>query len=77
MENSEYLKVVGFQLKKLRTDQNISQVQLAFEAGISRNAIVKYESGIGNMTLKTALQICKALEIEPDRLLTMKMSIFK
>jgi transcriptional regulator with XRE-family HTH domain len=43
--------------------QNISQAQLAFESGLSKEQISRIESGQKNVTLDTLLVIVEVLEI--------------
>ena len=48
-------------LKKIRTEQGISQAQLANMVGVSRNTISSIETGQFNPTAKLALVLCIAL----------------
>lgn len=49
-------------LKKFRTEKNLSQTQLAEMIGVSRNTISSIETGQFNPTAKLALILCIALE---------------
>ena len=49
-------------LKKIRTEQGISQAQLANMVGVSRNTISSIETGQFNPTAKLALVLCIALD---------------
>lgn len=49
-------------LKKTRTEQNLSQSQLAEMVGVSRNTISSIETGQFNPTAKLALILCIALD---------------
>lgn len=49
-------------LKKARTEANLSQAQLAKIVGVSRNTISSIETGQFNPTAKVALIICIALD---------------
>lgn len=49
-------------LKKIRTEQKISQSALAEMAGVSRNTISSIETGQFNPTAKLALILCIALD---------------
>ncbi len=49
-------------LKKARTEANMSQSQLAELVGVSRNTISSIETGQFNPTAKLALIICIALD---------------
>lgn len=49
-------------LKEIRTEQNLSQAELAKMVGVSRNTISSIETGQFNPTAKLALIICIALD---------------
>ncbi|WP_020618865.1 helix-turn-helix transcriptional regulator [Paenibacillus daejeonensis] len=49
-------------LKEVRSEQNLSQAQLAKLVGVSRNTISSIETGQFNPTAKLALIICIALD---------------
>ena len=49
-------------LKEIRTEQGISQAQLANMVGVSRNTISSIETGQFNPTTKLALVLCIALD---------------
>ena len=49
-------------LKEIRTEHNLSQMQLARLVGVSRNTISSIETGQFNPTGKLALIICIALD---------------
>ena len=51
-------------LKKIRTDKNLSQTQLAEMVGVSRNTISSIETGQFNPTAKLALILCIALDLK-------------
>ena len=59
MEESLVLKN---NLKKVRTEANLSQQQLADMVGVSRNTISSIETGQFCPTAKLALVICIALD---------------
>ena len=48
-------------LKEIRTEQGLSQAQLAAMVGVSRNTISSIETGQFNPTAKLALVLCIAL----------------
>ena len=54
--------VLKNRLKEARTEQNLSQQQLADMVGVSRNTISSIETGQFNPTAKLALILCIALE---------------
>ncbi|ABR35581.1 helix-turn-helix transcriptional regulator [Clostridium beijerinckii] len=49
-------------LKEVRTEQKLSQSQLAEMVGVSRNTISSIETGEFNPTAKLALVLCVALD---------------
>ena len=59
------MEAMGKTIRALRKEQGLSQAQLAFEAGITRNQIVSIESGKANFTMKTLLLICSVLNVRP------------
>lgn len=59
MEDSLILKN---RLKEVRTEQKISQAELAKMVGVSRNTISSIETGQFSPTAKLALILCIALD---------------
>ncbi len=53
----------GDNLRKLRVAQSISQQQLAFESGLSREYINRIENGNVNISLKNIVAIAHVLNI--------------
>ena len=51
-------------LKEARTEQNLSQQELASMVGVSRNTISSIETGQFNPTAKLALILCIALDMK-------------
>ena len=60
--------LLGRKIRSLRKEQKISQAQLAFEAGVTRNQIVSIEKGKVNTGISTIFYIAKALNIHPKEL---------
>ena len=58
------LILLGKRIRKLREEQDISQAQLAFEVGISREHITRIENGHLNTTFYTLYKIASVLEVE-------------
>lgn len=54
---------ISKKVKLERIKANLTQEQLAFEAGISRNAIQKIETGKVKPTIETLEKIAKALNM--------------
>lgn len=51
-------------LKEIRTDRNLSQAQLAYMVGVSRNTISSIETGQYSPTAKLALILCIELDVK-------------
>ena len=49
-------------LKEIRTEKNLSQMELAEMVGVSRNTISSIETGQFSPTAKLALILCVALD---------------
>ncbi len=62
-------KVFGKVLKQKREALNLSQEELAFEAGLHRTYISLLERGIKTPTLNVLFQIADALDILPSQLI--------
>ena len=61
--------VLKNRLKEARSQQKLSQSQLAEMVGVSRNTISSIETGQFNPTAKLALILCIALERKFEELL--------
>ena len=56
----ELIAKLGDDIKRLRLDKNIAQLDLARQAGISRTALVNLETGAG-ATLGTLVRVLRVL----------------
>ena len=56
-------------LKKIRTEKEISQTELAYAIKTNPNNISRYENGEREPDIKTIIAIAKALECTIDELL--------
>lgn len=54
---------IGFSIKQIRKEKNISQVMLAKKSGVTQTSISKIESGETMPHEKTIKSICKVLQI--------------
>ena len=69
-------------LKRLRSVQNISQLGLAVNAGLTHNFINDIENCKKGMSAKTLAKLCTALQVEPyqfflpDEMQTDKMQVY-
>ena len=64
IRDNKGIKQLGKRIKKLRLEQKISQSQLAFESGISREQLGRIENGKINTSVSNIFAISKALNIE-------------
>ena len=68
------LKKFGDKLRKYRLLQSISQTQLAFETGVTREYINKVENGKINITLKKIFILAEVLNIPPKDFLDFEIN---
>jgi len=66
--NSES-KLLGENLKRIRTEKDISQGDIARELGVDRCFISTIENGKTNPTLATITKLAQALGVSSDTLL--------
>ncbi len=62
-------KQIGRNIKDLRKEQRMTQIELAERAGISTIHLSHIETGSVNMSLDTLLCICQALTVTPNDIL--------
>jgi transcriptional regulator with XRE-family HTH domain len=67
--NKKILVIIGNNIRKIRKTQKMSQSQLAFEAGVTREFINKLETGKYNVSILTLEKISTILETEISNLL--------
>lgn len=53
----------GLNLKKLRLEKKLSQLDLAVKCNYEKTTISRIENGRTNITLKTALSLSESLEV--------------
>ena len=68
IRDEKLLKAFGAHLRKLRTDQEMSQYKLADLANINRSQIIDIEKGEVNPSLCTLKVIAEALSMELSEL---------
>lgn len=61
-------------LRKLRSDKELTQAELARKTGVTQAAISRYEDGSALPSLDTAVRIAEALRCSLDELLERKVS---
>lgn len=64
------LRLIGERLFALRKKLGMTQSDVAASANLSERTYADIERGSTNMRIETLLQICNALRITPDEILT-------
>ena len=60
-----YMRSVGSNIKKVRSEKGITQAKLYVRSGIAQNTISNYECGKRNPTLLNLLRIATVLDCDP------------
>ncbi|TND10152.1 MAG: hypothetical protein FD123_400 [Bacteroidetes bacterium] len=66
--SKQFRKALGQRIRVLRKSQKISQAQLAYEVGVTRETIVYIERGVQNATTDAIYNIAVALGISMKEL---------
>ena len=59
-------KAFGQALREIRESRDISQEQLAFEAGFDRTYISMMERGVCSPTIRTVVKLARVLKVRPS-----------
>lgn len=71
MKKKYTLTKLAAQLKKLRTAKDLSRDELARQAKVNYNTIIKLESGANkNPTIKTLIGIAQVFDVSVEELIT-------
>lgn len=62
--NQDMKKVVGANVKRLRTGAGITQQVLADQSGIFRSYLSRAENGFANMTVSVIAELAKNLKVD-------------
>lgn len=68
-EKDKFLVAFGKRLQEIRREKNISQDQLAFDAGVSISSISKMERGLMNISITNIQKLSEALKISHQELM--------
>lgn len=63
-KNEEFLKMIGANVRRIRTDNNITMDSLSFESGIEYRQIGRIERGEVNTTVMSLYRIAKILKTD-------------
>lgn len=66
--DKKFLEAFGHQVFKIRTQQGLSRVQLAFEINTTEKHIRLIEKGTINTGILNAYKIAQALNVKPSKL---------
>ena len=69
VKSEEFIKLVGKQIKQIRTSKGLSLLDLSALSNIEKANLSKMENGKSNLTLRTLLTISDALNVNPYELL--------
>lgn len=69
MEENEFRKKVGLNIRSLRVKKELKQVDLADFTLLSTDTVGKIERGEQNFTIASLYAIAKVLKVEPKDLL--------
>ena len=61
---------IGNRLFLIRKKQGLTQAEVAELSGLSERTYAEIERGVVNMRIKSLLQICEALHVTPNEILT-------
>ncbi|MGX1981377.1 DNA-binding XRE family transcriptional regulator [Thermolongibacillus altinsuensis] len=68
-DRDKVLKIIGNNIRSIRTCLNLSQEELAFKSGLHRTYIGAVERGEKNITILNLIKIANALEVRVQDLL--------
>lgn len=66
--NKNINQLFGLRVKELRHHQNISQEELSFRCGLSKNYISDVERGTRNISLQAIAKLANGLKVEVKEL---------
>ncbi|MBC7383079.1 MAG: helix-turn-helix transcriptional regulator [Bacteroidia bacterium] len=68
----KFIKSLGKHIRKLRIANNLTQNQLAFEAGLNLSQVSRIERGLINTSVTHIYLIAQVLDLHPKALLDFK-----
>lgn len=64
MDNESEKRSLGYRIRQLREDKNVSQRQLALMTGTSRSYLWKLEGGKADVGIDVLCRIARALDVK-------------
>jgi transcriptional regulator with XRE-family HTH domain len=71
---SGVIRIVAANVRSMRKVANLSQEELAHEAGVDRTYVSQVERRLRNVTISVLAQLARALKTTPDKLLVSSTS---
>ncbi|AAT75813.1 transcriptional regulator Cro/CI family [Mesoplasma florum L1] len=65
----DLILIIAANLRKIRSSKGLTQEELGFRCGISKNYISDFERGRRNITIKILQKLIEGLETTPQELL--------
>ncbi|AVN63839.1 MULTISPECIES: helix-turn-helix domain-containing protein [Mesoplasma] len=65
----DLILIIATNLRKIRSHKGLTQEELGFRCGISKNYISDFERGRRNITIKILQKLIEGLETTPQELL--------
>ena len=75
LETENFYKNIGQKLKKYRKDSGYTQEQLGAKLGITKSAIVNYETGIRKIPFDILASLCDLYKVRIDDLITKRTTL--
>ncbi|MFI3281752.1 MAG: helix-turn-helix transcriptional regulator [Rikenellaceae bacterium] len=72
---TEYIKRIGLNIRVLRLSRNLTVQEVAYRCNIERSNLSRIEAGKTNLTIKTICQICDALDVSFEYLVTNTLNL--
>ena len=72
MTDTEYIKRLGLNIKRIRQEKGITQVELGYMCNFEKSNMQRIEAGKTNPTIKTLLKIAKSLKVSLTELINFK-----
>ena len=63
------METLGKKLKELRTERKLTQKEVSFSIGLTKNAIANYEADIREPSLDVLKKLCDFFEVSADYLI--------
>ena len=69
MNTQEYVKIIGVNIKRIRVEKKLRQIDLADLCDFDKSNMRRIEAGNTNLTINTLIKVAASLEVDPIELL--------